>query len=94
MSAGTEVVTQEKTKTLPPFKVILHNDDVNEAEVVVKRILEFTPLEEMEAVDKTIEAHDEGVAVLMVCHKERAELIEEQFSGCHPPITVTVEADV
>ncbi len=89
----TEMTTQNKVKTLPPFKVILHNDDVNQAVDVVKRILEFTPLEEGEALNRTIEAHDTGQAVLMVCHRERAELVQEQFGACHPIIIVTVEAD-
>jgi len=36
--------THTKTKILPQFKVILHNDDTNQAQVVVRRIIEFTPL--------------------------------------------------
>jgi len=46
-----------------------------------------------EAIDRTIEAHELGQSLLMVCHKERAELIQEQFDSCYPPIIVTVEPD-
>jgi ATP-dependent Clp protease adapter protein ClpS len=40
-------------------------------------------------VERTVEAHESGVALLMVTHRERAELIQEQFQT--RGLTVTIE---
>lgn len=80
-STVTTPETQTRTRTLPPFKVVLHNDDVNSFEHVILTILMVTPLEEKEAIERTIEAHEEGQAVLLVTNKERAELYVEQFAS-------------
>jgi ATP-dependent Clp protease adaptor protein ClpS len=91
---GIQVETQESTDTelVPPYKVILHNDDVNDMVRVVDVILRLTPLGREEAIQKMFEAHYTGYAVLLVTHKERAELYAEQFASCR--LTVTIEPDV
>ena len=66
---------------LPPWKVLLHNDDKNVFDFVIKTICELTPLKEQDAVLRTKEAHDTGVALLLTTHKERAELYQEQFQS-------------
>jgi ATP-dependent Clp protease adaptor protein ClpS len=80
---------KRKPKKLPPFKVLLHNDDVNTFDHVIKSILRLTTLEAEEAVLKTLEAHETGVALLLVTHQERAELYVEQFASLS--VTVTME---
>lgn len=80
-----------KEKILPPYKVVLHNDDVNTFEHVILSILRLTPLKEEEAIERTIEAHETGVAVLLVTTRERAELYVEQFTSCG--LIVTCEPD-
>ena len=82
---------EEQTFVLPPYRVILHNDDVNTFEHVIRSILKLTPLKEPEAVKCTIEAHETGSSLLLVTHKERAELYVEQFASLH--VTVTCEPD-
>lgn len=74
---------------LPPWKVLLHNDDKNEVGFVVRTIVELTPLNEQEAKQRTIEAHETKVALLLTTHKERAELYQEQFQTKN--LTVTIE---
>ncbi|MCA9243895.1 MAG: ATP-dependent Clp protease adaptor ClpS [Phycisphaerales bacterium] len=93
MAPGTELDTQKlpKTRQLPPYKVILHNDDVNTVDHVILSILRLTPLDENEAIEKTVEAHNEGQALLLVTNRERAELYCEQFQSVN--ITVTCEPD-
>lgn len=76
---------------LPPYKVLLHNDDVNDMLRVVEIVCELTPLSMDEAVERTLEAHRTGVALLLVTHKERAELYCEQFATY--TLTVTIEPD-
>ena len=78
-----------KVDHLPPYKVILHNDDVNEAIYVVRTILELTPLSRERALTATMEADQTGLSMLLVTHKERAELYAEQFLS--KSLTVTIE---
>lgn len=80
-----------KRRPLPPWKVILHNDDVNEFEKVIVRVEELTPLNEQEAVLRVTEANNTGAAILLSTHQERAELYVEQFASVG--LTVTAEAD-
>ena len=97
---GTAVVTapvkkpavpKRRPKQLPPYKVLLHNDEVNTFESVIAAILKLTTLEPREALLRTLEAHETGVALLLVTHKERAELYHDQFTTFK--ITVTIEPD-
>lgn len=99
-SSGPAVAPAKKSKKLPapqkkppqplpPWKVLLHNDDKNEMGFVVLSIIELTTLNEQDAVQRTIEAHKTGVALLVVTHKERAELYQDQFTS--KGLTVTIE---
>ena len=81
--------TSPKTNTLPPWRVILHNDDVNTANAVAERVQEITPLDEQDAVLRVKEADEEGQSLLLTTHQERAELYVEQFETFK--ITVTAE---
>ena len=72
---------KKPTEPLPPWRVLLHNDDKNTFEHVTGTIVELTPLKEQEAKVRVVEAHKTGVALLLVTHKERAELYQEQFKS-------------
>jgi ATP-dependent Clp protease adaptor protein ClpS len=74
---------------LPPWKVLLHNDDKNDHAFVIDAIVNLTPLDKDEAVVRTREADQTGVALLLTTHKERAELYQEQFQS--KGLTVTIE---
>ena len=65
---------------LPPFKVLLHNDDANDMGFVVQSLIELTPLRLPAAVKVMECAHEEGIALVLVTHRERAELYCEQFA--------------
>ncbi|MFT3788829.1 MAG: ATP-dependent Clp protease adaptor ClpS [Tepidisphaeraceae bacterium] len=81
--------TRKPPKMLPPWKVLLHNDDHNEFAFVIVTIISLTPLNEDDAVRRTLEAHESGVALLLTTHKERAELYLDQFTS--KGLTVTIE---
>ncbi|NBQ14535.1 MAG: hypothetical protein EBU31_08000 [Proteobacteria bacterium] len=66
-----------------------HNDDVNEFAFVTRSVVEFARLSVQDAMDRTVEAHEAGVAMLLVTHRERAELIQDQFQT--RGVTVTIE---
>ncbi len=76
-------------KPLPPWKVLLHNDDKNDMLFVVDTIVELTPLNKQDAELRMKEANKGGVALLLVTHKERAELYKDQFES--KGLTVTIE---
>ena len=78
---------QTKVEQMPPWKIILHNDDVNTAEYVVQKIQEITKLEEETAVRKVLEADEEGHALLLVTHREKAELFVEMFESFSIDVT-------
>lgn len=77
---------------LPPWRVLLHNDDVNDMGYVVDTIMVLTPLSEQDALLRMVEAHHTGVALLMATHQEHAELLQEQFTSRQ--LCVTIEPDV
>lgn len=74
---------------MPPWKVLLHNDDHNDMGFVVETICMLTPLNQMMAVQTTLTAHSRGLALVVTTHKERAELYQEQFQS--RGLTVTIE---
>lgn len=59
--------------TLPPFRVLLHNDDKHDMLYVVESLVDVTPIAYKPAARIMLEAHMRGRALVMVTHKERAE---------------------
>lgn len=91
-NAGVAVKTRPdrpQAKLLPPWQVLLHNDDVNDMIYVVQTISELTALNRQQAMLRMIEAHKSGVALLVTTHREHAELLSEQFASKR--LTVTIE---
>jgi ATP-dependent Clp protease adaptor protein ClpS len=88
-SAPKTTPHKKPPQPLPPWKVLLHNDDKNDIEYVVTTIISLTTLNTEDAVKRTVEAHKTGVALLLTTHKERAELYQEQFQS--KGLTVTIE---
>lgn len=77
-------------RLLPPYTVILHNDDHNEMMYVVRSILVCVPEVEVErAVEIMAEAHEYGKAVVIACPKERAELYRDRLES--RGLTATIE---
>lgn len=74
---------------LPPWRVLLHNDDVNDAADVVESLTMLTPLPRRRAVEVMMEAHTKGLALVMITHRERAELYRDQLQSRR--LTVTIE---
>ncbi|MHC5114542.1 MAG: ATP-dependent Clp protease adaptor ClpS [Planctomycetota bacterium] len=91
---GTTTITRPKRPRLdrlPPWKVLLHNDDVNDVLYVVDAITSLTALPREEATIRMLEAHHTGVALLLETHQEHAELLQEQFES--KLLTVTIEPE-
>lgn len=78
-----------KRRDLPAWKVLLHNDDINDQLYVVETIHMLTRLPKLDAEIRMEEAHRRGVSLLMTTHKEKAELLQQQFASRN--LTVTIE---
>ena len=93
-AGGTAVQTRParpRIRRLPPWRVLLHNDDVNLMEDVIDAIIELTTLGRQEAILRMLEAHTRGLALLLTTHREHAELLQEQFTSKR--LTVTIEPE-
>ncbi len=69
-------------ETLPPYVVVLHNDDHNTMEHVVRALLLSVPeLEADRAVEVMLTAHEHGQADVIACPLERAELYRDRLES-------------
>ena len=80
-----------RARTMPLWKVLLHNDDVSDMVYVIETIVMLTTLNEQDAARHMLEAHDRGLTLLLTTHRERAELYVDQFSS--RDLVVTIEPD-
>jgi ATP-dependent Clp protease adaptor protein ClpS len=87
-----EELTRLRAKLLPPYKVILFNDDHNDMEYVVSVLLRLiSQLTEWKAIQIMLTAHLTGSAVVIVCPRESAEYYQERLLGYG--LTATIEPD-
>jgi ATP-dependent Clp protease adapter protein ClpS len=93
---GTAVASRPSTRPapppvdrMPPWRVLLHNDEQHEMLDVVRAIQKLTHLPARDAFARMLEAHTRGVAMLVETHREHAELLVEQFATFK--LTVTAE---
>lgn len=75
---------------LPPYNVILHNDDVNDMDWVVESLQKCVPdLSSDEANAIMMTAHQQGCALVITCPLEHAEMYQERLQS--RGLTVTIE---
>ena len=79
-------VLEKKTAALknksPKYKVLLHNDPVNSMEYVTFSLREVVPqLSEQDAISIMLEAHNNGVGLVIVCDLEPAEFYSESLKS-------------
>ncbi len=77
---GVEEAAEPVAVTLPPYAVILHNDDHNTTDWVVASLLRCVPeIDPERAVAIMWEAHTQGEALVLTCPLERAELYRDRL---------------
>jgi ATP-dependent Clp protease adaptor protein ClpS len=87
---GAEQREHSLADFLPPYRVVLHNDDVNEMAHVVRALLDSVPeLTAERAHEVMIEAHERGSADVIQCPYERAELYRDRLESFG--LTATIE---
>jgi ATP-dependent Clp protease adapter protein ClpS len=88
---GRTTPARPRVDRLPPWKVLLHNDAVNEFGYVIETIVALTALNPQQALLRTMEAHQTGLALLVSTHREYAELLKEQFASKRLRVTIEPE---
>jgi ATP-dependent Clp protease adaptor protein ClpS len=82
--------TRSIEETLPPYRVVLHNDDVNDMGHVVRALVASVPELSVErAAEVMLEAHNHGQAEVIRCPLERAELYRDRLRSHR--LTASVE---
>ena len=91
--SDVDVLTEERTETrfAPLYRVLLHNDDVNDMSYVVRSLREVFRFGRMEATAIMLEAHTTGVALCKVEPLEPAEFHRDQLQACG--LTSTIEPE-
>jgi len=76
---------------MPRYKVLLHNDDVNSMDHVVKSLRTVFKFELEECVRIMLEAHDHGIALCIVEPLEQAEFHRDQLKSFSLVATIEPE---
>ena len=86
----TDVDEEALLALIPPYRVVLHNDDHNTMDHVVESLVRCVPSLTVEAAAAImVEAHTEGRATVIECPKEAAEHYREALESCG--LTATIE---
>ena len=87
----TAQVVEREAVIMPLYKVLLHNDDRNTMEHVVKALRQFFKFDEQECIRIMLEAHDQGIALCIVEPLEQAELHRDQLASFSLVATIEPE---
>lgn len=99
---STKPAEREETKTrqIPPYHVILENDDFHSFEFVIEVLRKALCITEQRAIQFTETAHRTGRAIVWTGTKEVAELKQDQMQSFHEvrpngaklgPLSVVIE---
>ena len=75
----------------PLFKVLLHNDDHNQMDHVVRSLMKVFNFDERRAVEIMLETHNNGIGLCRIEPLEPAELHRDQLLSFG--LSATVERD-
>ncbi len=90
------VETIEKRSTVrklaPLYRVLLHNDEYNSMEHVVQVLMKTVPsITQPQAISIMMEAHTNGIALVITCAQEHAEFYCETLK--QHGLTSTIEPE-
>ena len=92
MSVETLTKSSTTRKLAPRYRVLLHNDDFNSMEYVVQTLMQTVPsVTQPQAVSIMMEAHTNGMALVITCAQEHAEFYCETLKS--NGLTSTIEPD-
>ena len=73
--------TRRKPRKLPPYNVILLDDDDHTYDYVVEMVQKLFAHPEQQAYEMATEVDETGRVIVLTTHKERAELKRDQIQG-------------
>jgi ATP-dependent Clp protease adaptor protein ClpS len=88
-----EIETASKHKTLPPYNVILLNDDVHSMPFVVTVLQKVFGFDEQKACLLMLEAHHNQRTIVWSGSKEGAEFKQEQVRTFHEIVSLPGSSD-
>ncbi len=93
---STSVIKERSTSTIrkpaPRYRVMLHNDDFNSMEHVVTTLMQTVAgLTQPQAISIMMEAHTNGIALVITCVQEHAEFYCDTLK--QHGLTSTIEPD-
>ena len=92
LQVETEERIRLRAKLLPPYNVILFNDDYNSMDYVVAVLLHtINTLTQAEAEQIMLTAHLMGSAIVITCPKETAEFYQERILSYGLTATIAPE---
>ena len=92
MSVETLEKRSTTRKLAPRYRVLLHNDDFNSMEYVVQVVMQTVPsITQPQAISIMMEAHTNGMALVITCAQEHAEFYCETLKN--HGLTSTIEPD-
>lgn len=92
MSVETLEKRSTTRKLAPRYRVLLHNDDYNSMEYVVQVVMQTVPsITQPQAVSIMMEAHTNGMALVITCAQEHAEFYSETLNN--HGLSSTIEPD-
>lgn len=90
-STRTETVPERTLTRYPLYRVLLHNDDTNTMDHVVRTLLRVFRFERSQCERIMLEAHQNGVALCTIEPLEQAELHRDQLRSSSLVATVEPE---
>ena len=92
MSVETLEKRSTARKLAPRYRVLLHNDDYNSMEYVVQVLMQtVSSITQPQAVSIMMEAHTNGMALVITCAQEHAEFYSETLKS--HGLSSTIEPD-
>ncbi len=76
-------------KLLPPYHVVLHNDDVHTFDEVARALNRVIGVSLKRGYEMADTVHNHGKCVVATCRKEQAEMYRERLEAYK--LTVTIE---
>jgi ATP-dependent Clp protease adaptor protein ClpS len=83
---STEILEKKSTETVrkpaPRYRVLLHNDEFNSMEYVVQTLMQTVAgMTQPQAVNIMMEAHTNGMGLVITCALEPAEFYSETLKS-------------
>ena len=91
--SGTEVLndTDTEKRLMPLYKVLLHNDDQNSFDHVIRSLMQVFSFSLEDSVALTLEAHNNGLVLCKTEPLEHAELHKEQLMSLSLSVSLEPE---